>query len=145
EKSKMIATAESCTGGLISHRLTEVPGSSSVYLGGMVVYSNDAKINLLGVENSIIQKHGAVSKETAAAMAVNVSKKFSADYGISITGLAGPTGGSPDKPIGLVYIGLANGENLAVKKFRFGENRKRNKLRISQAGLDWLRKSLLHD
>ncbi len=145
EKSKTIATAESCTGGLISHRLTEVPGSSSVYLGGMVVYSNDAKINLLEVENSIIQKHGAVSEETAAAMAVNVRKIFGADYGISITGIAGPTGGSPEKPVGLVYIGLANGKDVAVNKFRFGKNRKRNKLRVSQAGLNWLRKSLIND
>ena len=145
EKSKTIATAESCTGGLISHRLTEVPGSSSVYLGGMVVYSNDAKVNLLEVENSIIQKHGAVSEETAASMAVNVRKIFGADYGISITGIAGPTGGSPEKPVGLVYIGLANGKDIAVKKFRFGKNRKRNKLRVSQAGLNWLRKSLIND
>ncbi|SVB35576.1 uncharacterized protein METZ01_LOCUS188430, partial [marine metagenome] len=93
----------------------------------------------------IIQRHGAVSEETAAAMAVNVRKKFGADYGISITGIAGPTGGSPEIPVGLVYIGLANGKDIAVKKFRFGKNRKRNKLRVSQAGLNWLRKSLIND
>jgi len=145
EKDKTVATAESCTGGLIGHRLTDISGSSRLYKGGLVVYSNEAKINLLGVPAKIINVHGAVSSETAEILAVNVKNKFNTDYGISVTGIAGPTGRSIEKPVGLVYIGLATQKGVNVKKFLFGNHQKRNKLRTSQAALNWLRLSLLND
>ena len=143
EKHKTIATAESCTGGLVGHRITEVSGSSDVYKGGLVVYSNEAKMDMLDVEKTTLEKFGAVSAETAESMAKNVMKKFDADLGISVTGIAGPTGGTEEKPIGLVYIGLADKNNTKVKKYNFGDTRKRNKLRTSQAALNWLRLTLL--
>jgi len=142
-KNKTVSTAESCTGGLIGHRLTEVSGSSDVYKGGLVVYSNESKMSMLGVEKDILEAHGAVSKETAESMARNVINKFGSDYGISVTGIAGPTGGTDEKPVGLIYIGLAKKGHVKVKEFHFGTNRKRNKLRTSQAALNWLRLSLL--
>ena len=145
EKNKTISTAESCTGGLIGHRLTEVPGSSDVYKGGLVVYSNESKIEMAGVGKGTLEVHGAVSAETAESMAYNVKNKFVSDYGISVTGIAGPTGGTKEKPVGLVYIGLAKNDSVKVKEFRFGNNRKRNKLRSSQVALNWLRLSLLND
>ena len=144
-KNSTVSTAESCTGGLIGHRLTEVSGSSEVYKGGFVVYSNESKINLLGVDKSILKKYGAVSEETAQAMAKNVIKIFASDYGISVTGIAGPAGGTDQKPVGLVYIGFAKKDDVKVKKFHFGTDRKKNKLRTSQAALNWLRLSLLND
>jgi len=144
-KNSTVSTAESCTGGLISHRLTEVSGSSDVYKGGFVVYSNESKIDLLGVDKSILKKYGAVSKETAQSMAKNVAKIFDTDYGISVTGIAGPAGGTDQKPVGFVYIGLAKTDGVKVKEFHFGTHRKRNKLRTSQAALNWLRLSLLND
>jgi nicotinamide-nucleotide amidase len=144
-KNSTVSTAESCTGGLIGHRLTEVSGSSDVYKGGFVVYSNESKIDLLGVDKSILKKYGAVSEETAQAMAKNVTKIFASDYGISVTGIAGPAGGTDQKPVGLVYIGFAKKDDVKVKKFHFGTDRKKNKLRTSQAALNWLRLSLLND
>ena len=144
-KNSTVSIAESCTGGLIGHRLTEVSGSSDVYKGGFVVYSNESKIDLLGVDKSILNKYGAVSEETAQAMAKNVTKIFASDYGISVTGIAGPAGGTDQKPVGLVYIGFAKKDDVKVKKFHFGTDRKKNKLRTSQAALNWLRLSLLND
>ena len=144
-KNSTVSTAESCTGGLIGHRLTEVSGSSDVYKGGFVVYNNESKIDLLGVDKSILKKYGAVSEETAQAMAKNVTNIFASDYGISVTGIAGPAGGTDKKPVGLVYIGFAKNDDVKVKKFHFGTDRKKNKLRTSQAALNWLRLSLLND
>ena len=144
-KNSTVSTAESCTGGLIGHRLTEVSGSSDVYKGGFVVYNNESKIDLLGVDKSILIKYGAVSEETAQAMAKNVTNIFASDYGISVTGIAGPSGGTDKKPVGLVYIGFAKNDDVKVKKFHFGTDRKKNKLRTSQAALNWLRLSLLND
>ena len=144
-KNSTVSTAESCTGGLIGHRLTEVSGSSDVYKGGFVVYNNESKIDLLGVDKSILKKYGAVSEKTAQAMAKNVTNIFASDYGISVTGIAGPAGGTDKKPVGLVYIGFAKNDDVKVKKFHFGTDRKKNKLRTSQAALNWLRLSLLND
>ena len=144
-KNSTVSTAESCTGGLIGHRLTEVSGSSDVYKGGFVAYNNESKIDLLGVDKSILKKYGAVSEETAQAMAKNVTNIFASDYGISVTGIAGPSGGTDQKPVGLVYIGFAKNDDVKVKKFHFGTDRKKNKLRTSQAALNWLRLSLLND
>ena len=141
-KRMTISIAESCTGGLIGHRLTEVPDSSKVFKGGMIVYSNEAKIELLDINKSILDSHGAVSKETAGGMAENVMRKFNTDYGVSITGIAGPSGGTKEKPVGLVYIGMATRNNIEVKRCTFGSNRKNNKLRTSQVALNWLRLSI---
>ena len=145
EKHKTVSIAESCTGGLIGHRLTEIPGSSAIFKGGFVVYSNAAKIMVLGVGQTCIDSYGAVSTETAGQMATNVMDKFGTDYGLSVTGIAGPGGGTDEKPVGLVYIGLADSSNTEVREYKFGTDRNRNKVRSSQAALNWLRLTLQND
>jgi len=145
EKHKTVSIAESCTGGLIGHRITEIPGSSTMFKGGLVVYSNAAKCMVLGVEQMCIDSYGAVSAETAEQMATNVMEKFGTDYGLSVSGIAGPGGGTDGKPVGLVYIGLADPSNTEVREYKFGTDRKRNKVRSSQAALDWLRVTLQND
>lgn len=107
EHSLTLVTAESCTGGLMAHRITNVPGSSAYYLGGFVAYAYEAKEILLGVEHETLLAYGAVSVETAQEMARGVRQRLEADLGISITGIAGPTGGLPDKPVGLTYVALS--------------------------------------
>lgn len=102
-----LATAESCTGGLLSHLITNVPGSSTYFMGGVVSYAYDAKVRLLGVHWSTLEKYGAVSQETVIEMAGGVRKALAADVGVSISGIAGPGGGSPEKPVGLTWIGLS--------------------------------------
>lgn len=150
EQGLSLAVAESCTGGLIGHRLTEVPGSSR-YLDRVVVsYSNRAKVDLLGVPEDLIQRLGAVSAEVAASMAQGVRSRGDADIGLSVTGIAGPDGGSDQKPVGLVYIGLDAGGSSgshkvhrAVQEFRFHGSRQTIKLRAAQAALNLLRQWLL--
>jgi nicotinamide-nucleotide amidase len=105
--SLTLAVAESCTGGLLSHVLTGVSGSSQYFLGGLIAYSNEVKIENLGVQEQTILLHGAVSQETAQKMAENIREKFKADFGLSTTGIAGPTGGTPAKPVGLVWLGIS--------------------------------------
>ena len=139
ENDISLSIAESCTGGLIGHRITQISGSSKIYKGGVVVYSNSSKVNLLGVRENCINKHGAVSQETAKEMAEKVRKMFSSKLGLSITGIAGPDGGSKDKPVGLTYIGLSTKNETKVRKFQFGSTRKSNKARASQAALNWMR------
>jgi len=113
---KTLATAESCTGGYLAHRLTDVPGSSQFFICGLVTYSNEVKSALLGVGATLIKKHGAVSEEVATAMAKGVRIKLKADYGIGISGIAGPDGGSKQRPVGLVYICVAaSGESICLK------------------------------
>ncbi len=107
QRKQTLAVAESCTGGLLAHRLTNVPGSSDYFLGGVVAYSNAAKRTILGVDPSLLEREGAVSEAVAKAMASGVRRLFGADIGLAITGIAGPTGGTPEKPVGLVYIALA--------------------------------------
>lgn len=102
-----LAVAESCTGGLVSHRLTNVPGSSDYFMGGVISYANEAKVNLLGVRWDTLEAFGAVSRETILEMAHGVRQRLSADIGLSVSGIAGPGGGTPDKPIGLTWIGLS--------------------------------------
>jgi len=138
-----IATAESCTGGLLAHRLTNVSGSSKYLQGGVVSYSNEVKIAKVGVKEETLIAHGAVSEQTAGEMAVGIQKKFNTDVGIGITGIAGPTGGTDEKPVGLVYIGLAIKEKLIVKRFLFLKDRKANKFLSSQTALNMLRLELL--
>lgn len=122
-KKFKIATAESCTGGLLSALLTEIPGSSKVFERGFVTYSNAAKKKLLGVPGKTIKAYGAVSAETAAAMAKGALKHSKADIAVSITGIAGPDGGTKAKPVGLVYIATARGKKIKVEKFLFKGNR----------------------
>ena len=106
EKNLTLATAESCTGGLIGKRITDIAGSSAVYLGGVIAYDNSVKISMLGVNPETLKNHGAVSSQTAAEMARGIAERLGADIGVSTTGVAGPGGGSDEKPVGLVYIGI---------------------------------------
>lgn len=138
EKQLKLAVAESCTGGLICNRITNVPGSSNYFERGVVSYSNEAKIQILGVSPETIQKFGAVSEQTAIEMARGVRKISGADIGISTTGIMGPTGATETKPIGLVYIGYSDGEKEFAKQYNFADNRVRNKERTSQAALELL-------
>ena len=127
QKKLTIATAESCTGGLISHSLTNISGSSEYFDRGIISYSNNAKIQLLDVSKEDLINYGAVSKQVAEAMAEGVKIKSKVDIGISTTGIAGPTGGTKEKPVGLVYIGVAIEDKTIVKKFKFNGNRLENK------------------
>jgi len=143
ERKKTLAIAESCTGGTIAGRLTEIPGVSEVFMNGVVTYSNESKMKLLGVREDTLKKYGAVSKETALEMAVGVKKLSGTDIGISITGIAGPDGGSDEKPVGLCYIGLVNGEKSEVHRFVFSGGRSRIRWSGGSRALDLLRRALL--
>lgn len=143
ERNLTIAVAESCTGGLIANRITNVPGSSKYFERGIVTYSNRSKTDLLGVPENLIIKHGAVSEEVAKAMAAGIREISKTDIGISTTGIAGPTGATPDKPLGLVWIGYADLKNLITKKFLFGDDRVRVKIRSSQAAMELIRRIIL--
>lgn len=139
-----VATAESCTGGLIGHRLTQVPGSSAYVDRGVICYSNRAKTELLGVPMDLLEKHGAVSAEVAAAMAKGIRERARVSVGLSVTGIAGPGGATPTKPVGLVYVGLDGGSGDSItKEFRFHGDRTIIKQRSSQAALDLLRRWLI--
>jgi nicotinamide-nucleotide amidase len=139
---KTVATAESCTGGLIAHRLTNVSGSSAVFLAGYVTYSNAAKIRDLGVREETLEKFGAVSEQVAREMAEGARRRAGTDYALSATGIAGPTGGTPDKPVGLVYIGLVTPTGTTVQKHTLHFDRETFKFFVSQAALDMLRREL---
>ena len=132
KRNHKISFAESCTGGLISHRLTQIPGSSQIFKGSYVVYSNEAKVNLLDIDREIINREGAVSKKTALLMAKNIKKKFGTNIGIVVTGIAGPGGGTADKPVGLVYIGISSDQNNIVHKLNLKYSRTFNKWMTSQ-------------
>ncbi len=138
---RTVAVAESCTGGLLGHRLTNVPGSSAYFRGGVVAYADDAKVLLLGVPEEVVRTFGAVSEQAAEAMARGVRSSFQADLGIAITGIAGPSGATPDKPVGLVYIGLADAKTTRVWRMDFGEEPGREGIKYlaTQAALDRLR------
>ncbi|MCM8900802.1 competence/damage-inducible protein A [Caldicoprobacter algeriensis] len=143
EKGLTLAVAESCTGGLISNLLTDVPGISENLLETCVTYSNQAKINRLGVKPETLEAYGAVSPQTAQEMAEGILKTSGADIGLAVTGIAGPGGGSPEKPVGLVYIAIAMGGDVEVKRFRNQGDRKRIKLSTANTALDLLRRKLL--
>jgi nicotinamide-nucleotide amidase len=141
-KRLTIATAESCTAGLLSARLTEVSGSSDYYLSSVVAYSNEAKVRLLGVRRETLEKYGAVSEEVAIEMAEGVREAHGADIGVSCTGIAGPTGGSEEKPVGLVFIGICEGAGSEAKRFQFRGGRSQVRERAVQAALDLLWRKL---
>jgi len=140
DKQLKLATAESCTGGLIAAALTEIPGASDVLDRGFIVYSNNAKTKLLGVRAAIIMRHGAVSEEVARAMAEGALKNSAAEIAVSCTGIAGPTGGSAGKPIGLVYLAAARvGQTTLAEECRFGDlGRSEIRMRTVEAGLKLL-------
>ena len=133
-----IATAESCTGGLLAHTLTNISGSSEYFDQGVISYSNKAKMELLGVPEQVLKTYGAVSKEVATAMATAIQQRASVHYGLATTGIAGPTGGSKNKPVGLVYIGISTKETVVVKRFLFTGDRLTNKESTCTAALQLL-------
>jgi nicotinamide-nucleotide amidase len=138
-----LAVAESCTGGLIAQRLTSVPGSSTYFTEGLVTYSNESKTRLLGVDKKLIKDHGAVSKEVARDMARGVRHRAKTDFGLAVTGIAGPDGGSEEKPVGLVYIALADDAHTEHKRLKIPGDRELVRWRASQAALDMLRRRLI--
>lgn len=143
ENRATIAVAESCTGGLLAERLTNLAGSSAYFLGGVVCYSNDLKTRLVGVPAEMIEAKGAVSSEVALALADGIRKLTGATLGIGITGIAGPGGGTPEKPVGLVYIGIADEHGPREKSFRFPGDRERIRFFASQNALDAVRRYFL--
>lgn len=143
ERDLTLSIAESCTGGLISHRITNVPGSSNFFERSVVSYSNGAKVEFLRVNEDFLHNYGAVSFEVARQMAEGIRAVSMTDIGLSVTGIMGPGGGTVNKPVGLVYIGICDDKVCTAKEFRFGEERILNKERTSQAALDMLRRHLL--
>ena len=142
-RNATLAAAESCTGGLLAERITSISGSSRYFVGGAVVYSNELKTEFAGVPANLIAKHGAVSREVAAALADGIRTRCKATLGIGITGVAGPTGGTPEKPVGLVYIGLASETGTEVVERTFPGDRKRIRWFASQQALDMVRRKLM--
>jgi nicotinamide-nucleotide amidase len=138
-----LAVAESCTGGLLASRITSLSGSSRYFLGGAVVYSNELKTQFANVPKALIQKHGAVSREVAAALAEGIRKRCLSSYGVGITGVAGPTGGTEQKPVGVVYVALAGEEGTQVVERNFPGDRKRIRWFASQQALEMIRRALL--
>jgi nicotinamide-nucleotide amidase len=137
-----LALSESCTGGLLGHRITNVSGSSDYFQGAIVAYASEVKTELLGVREETLTEHGAVSEETAREMARGARRMIEADLGVSITGIAGPTGGTPEKPVGLVYIGLAAPDSEWVERHVWEGDRRQNKAQSAEAALDLLRRYL---
>jgi nicotinamide-nucleotide amidase len=138
-----IAVAESCTGGMLAARLTNVPGSSTYFLGGIVCYSNEMKTSLVDVPQELIEQHGAVSSEVALALAEGVRRRTDATMGVGITGIAGPTGGTAEKPVGLVHVAISDRAGARNKAFQFAGDRQRIRLNATQAALDSVRRYLL--
>lgn len=139
---KTVALAESCTGGLLADSFTDIPGASKVFAGSAVCYSNDAKINILGISECLLAQHGAVSAECAEAMAVAVAEKFGTDYALSVTGFAGPSGGTDENPVGTVFIGYASPAGVWSKKVFMHGDRAQVKLRAVNTALDWMRRQI---
>jgi nicotinamide-nucleotide amidase len=143
EHGRTLAVAESCTGGMLGERITNVAGASDYFLGGVVAYADAAKQALLGVPAELLERHGAVSEPVARAMAEGVRARFGADFGISTTGISGPGGGSPEKPVGSVCIALAWAEGAHAERFVFPLDRVRHRGLTTQLALDWVRRTLL--
>ncbi|MEW6660281.1 MAG: competence/damage-inducible protein A [Thermodesulfobacteriota bacterium] len=142
EQGLTLAVAESCTGGLICHRLTNVPGSSDYFQGGVVTYGNQAKLDLLRVPGATLEKEGAVSAATARAMALGVKEIFHTPLGLAVTGIAGPSGGTAAKPVGTVHLGLATPAGVETRHCHFHGSREEIKALTAQTALDWLRRAL---
>jgi nicotinamide-nucleotide amidase len=138
-----LGLAESCTGGLVSHRITAIPGSSAYFVGGVEAYANSAKMNLLGVKRETLQTHGAVSEQCAGEMATGALRAFGADVAVSTTGIAGPDGGTPEKPVGYVCFGLATADGVVTRTHQLWGTRDWVKLLASQVALDMIRRTTL--
>jgi len=147
ESGRSLATAESCTGGLIAERITDVPGSSAYFRGGVVAYSNQAKASLLGVPTALLESHGAVSEPVVRAMAAGARERFGSDFAVATSGISGPDGGTPEKPVGLVWIAIARDVDgkaeVHADSFVFPVDRSRHRGLSAQVALDWIRRSLL--
>lgn len=149
ERGYSLATAESCTGGLIAQRVTDVPGSSAYFRGGVVAYSNEAKVSMLGVPQALLEAHGAVSEPVIRAMAEGVCARFGSDFGVATSGISGPDGGTAEKPVGLVWIAIAfpssspGAVEVHADSFVFPVDRTRHRGLTAQVALDWIRRSLL--
>ena len=133
-----VATAESCTGGLVGHVITDVPGSSAYYVGGIISYANEIKIESLDVDVTTLERHGAVSAQVALAMAKGVRARMGADFGVAVTGVAGPDGGSPEKPVGLTYVAVAGASADEVQRHVWSGDRSSNKQASAAAALELL-------
>lgn len=140
EKKATLCTAESCTGGYIAHLITSVPGSSQYYKGSVVAYANEIKEKVLGVDAEILNRHGAVSREVVEAMALGARSLLGTDYAVAVSGIAGPDGGTEQKPVGLTWIAVASPQGVVAQEFRFGNRRERNIQRAAVAALNELRK-----
>lgn len=143
KKKKTLALAESCTGGLISNRITDIPGSSKVFLGSVMAYSNQVKNEILGVDQTLIKNNGAVSSQVARAMAEGAKSLLCSDFAASVTGIAGPAGGSKEKPTGLAYIAFTGGEKTRTKKILFKGNRLENKKKFADAVLEMVLENIV--
>ncbi len=144
-RGKTIAVAESCTGGLVAHTFTNIPGSSNFFERGFVTYSNRSKTELLGVPEELIQQHGAVSEEVVRAMAGGARRKAKTDYGLATTGIAGPDGGTPEKPVGTAWVAVADARETVAEKIQVGYTREANKMRFAQAVLFLLYRKLMQE
>ena len=143
KSNKTIGTAESCTGGYLAHLITSISGSSAYFRGSVIAYANEIKTSALRVNESDIAKYGAVSKEVVEAMAIGLQKKFNVNYALATSGVAGPDGGTPEKPVGTIWIALATDKGVQSEKFQFGEHRGRNIRRSALSALNMLRIELL--
>ncbi len=143
DNDKSLAVAESCTGGKLGEIITSASGSSKYFVGGIIAYSNEVKISELGVKKTTLSKFRAVSEETAIEMALGARKRFSADFALSITGVAGPDGGTDEKPVGLTFIGMASAHKSYAREFNFGRDRETNRTRACYAALEMLRRDIL--
>ena len=140
DKNQTLALAESCTGGYIASLFTAIPGASDIFNGGIIPYTNKAKHEILNVEQKVFETVGAVSKECVEQLAVNVLKKLNSDYALAVSGIAGPSGGTEEKPVGMVWVAVASKEKVLAVKFQFGDDRQRNIIMTAQASLNLLRK-----
>jgi PncC family amidohydrolase len=145
ERGWRLAIAESCTGGLIGHRITNISGSSTYYLGSITAYAYRAKVRLLGVSWDTLEKFGAVSEETVTEMAKGIRHALAADIGLSVSGIAGPTGGTPQKPVGYTWIGLSTPKGIWTLQHNAGGDRIENKKEIAQVALEFLHEFLSTD
>lgn len=145
DRGWQLAIAESCTGGLIGHRITNNSGSSTYYLGSITAYAYRAKVRLLGVSWDTLEKYGAVSEETVKEMALGIRHTLAADIGLSVSGIAGPTGGTPEKPVGYAWIGLSTPTGIWTLQHNAGGDRIENKQEVAQIALEFLYKFLTND